>query len=63
MPEVKFKVKFLDWEKGDTAMLDKDVAERYISQGTCSLVKPPGPRKKKVDAAPHNKMVTGAANK
>lgn len=60
--KVKFKVKFMDWDKGDTATLKNEDADRYISVlGVCEKVTPPGKRKAK--AAPENKMVKGAANK
>jgi hypothetical protein len=61
--EVEFKVRFMDWRKGDKATLKNDVADRYINVlGVCAKVKPPVKRKKST-AAPENKMVKGAANK
>jgi hypothetical protein len=59
MQEVKFKVKFLDWGVGDKEKLDNAIAKRYVDMGVCSVVKPR--IQKKVNAAPKNKMVTGAA--
>ncbi len=62
MTEVRFKVRFQDWHKGDKATLKKEVADRYINVlGVCAKVKPPVKRKRK--AAPENKMADGAANK
>jgi hypothetical protein len=56
--KVRMKVKFMDWEKGDTPDLRKEVANRYIQMGVCSAVQT---RKRK--AAPKDKMVTGVDNK
>jgi len=57
--QVKFKVKFMDWNKGDKKEFTKKVADKYIAFGVCDEVKP-RTRQKKVDTAP-NKMQPGAA--
>lgn len=62
MIEVKFAVRFMDYKKGDTAKLKKDVADRYINVlKVCAKVKAPVKRKR--TAAPENKMVKGTASK
>lgn len=61
MTEVKFRVRFMDWYKGDKDKLKASVADKYVRMGVCTKVKPPVKRKRKT--APDNKMVTGAANK
>lgn len=59
--EVRMKVKFLDWDKGEKATLPDARAKRYISMGACEPIR--SPRKKQTKAAPRDKMVRGAVNK
>jgi hypothetical protein len=61
MTEVRFKVKFMDWDKGDKAELSKAVAEKYMGMGLCVPVK--SPVKRKAKAAPSKKMVDVGDNK
>jgi hypothetical protein len=61
MPEVTFKVRFMDWRPGDKVNLSKGFAQKYIKLGVCDAVRPPAKRKRR--AAPNNKMAAGAANK
>ena len=59
--EVKFKVRFMDWQAGEVVNLSKAAALRYIGLGTCDAVKPPVKRKKK--APPGNKRAAAPKNK
>lgn len=61
MPEVKFRVPFMDWKKGEKANLDKDFAQKYTRMGLCDAVKPPVKRKR--TAAPSNKRARSVNNK
>ncbi len=61
MTEVRFKVRFMDWRKGDKDQLRNQLADKYIAMGVCDKAKPPVRRKRRT--APANKMVAGAANK
>jgi len=62
--KVKFKVRFMDYRKGDTAELDTATAKRYVEHfQVASFIKPSTPRKKQQKAAPKTKMVLDAANK
>lgn len=60
--EVKFGVRFMDWQKGEKISFKKERAEKYIRLGVCAKVRPPAKRKKRASAQ-SNKMETGANNK
>jgi len=60
--KVKFKVKYMDWNKGEVAEVEAKKAKRLIANNTCTAVKPPV-KKKQQAAAPLDKMFKGAANK
>lgn len=60
--EVKFGVRFMDWQKDEVATFKKERAEKYIRLGVCAKVKPPAKKTKRA-SAPSNKMATGALNK
>ena len=64
--DVKFKVRFMDYHKGEKHTLNKSLAERYIGLGVCDEVKSSAKRtskKTKAATATENKMLTVAANK
>lgn len=61
MQEVKFRVPFMDWKKGEKANLSKDFAQKYTKMGLCDAVRPPVKQKRKT--APSNKRIAGAVNK
>ena len=59
---VKFGVRFMDYKKGDTATLPKDVADRYTDKlGVCARVKPRP--KKKAAGAPSDKKAAAPVDK
>lgn len=60
--EVKFGVRFMDWQKDEVATFKKERADKYIRLGVCAEVKPPVKKKKRA-SAPSNKMETGATTK
>lgn len=60
--EVKFGVRFMDWQKDEKVTLNKERAEKYIRLGVCKKVSPLAKRKKRA-SAPSNKMETGARDK
>lgn len=60
--EVKFGVRFMDWQKGAKITFKKEQADKYIRLGVCAKVRSPAKRKKTA-SAPSNKMETGARNK
>lgn len=61
MTEVRFRVRFMDWQKGDKAELNKRFADKYIGMGVCDKVKPPVKRKR--TKPPSNKMAAASNNK
>lgn len=60
--EVKFGVRFMDWQPGQKVTFKKEQADKYIRLGVCKKAKPPAKRKKTA-SAPSNKMETGATTK
>ena len=60
--EVKFGVRFMDWQKGDKVTLKKEQADKYIRLGVCAKVRTPAKGQKQA-SAPSNKMKTGATTK
>lgn len=60
MTEVQFKVRFMDWRKGDKVELKNRFADKYLNMGVCSKVKPP---KRKNTKPPSNKKAVASNNK
>jgi len=54
--KIKFKVKFMDWEKGEVADIPDRLAERYIAASTAV-------KATKNKAAPRNKRATAKNTK
>ena len=43
--EVLFKVRFMDWRKGDKVDLKQKFADKYIALGVCTKARSPAKRK------------------
>lgn len=45
MTEVRFKTRFMDWQKDEKAKLPEKFVDRYLAMGVCNKVKAPAKRK------------------
>lgn len=61
MTEVRFKVRFMDWRKGDKVELKNRFADKYIGMGVCAKAKPRVQRKN--TKPPSNKQAAASNNK
>lgn len=61
MTEVRFKVSFQGHQKGDKVKMNSVDVKKFVEHFCVAEVVKPRAKKKQVDSASENKMMTGAA--